>query len=139
MHQNTVVSFRDNIHPRTLQRTTTHHLELYTFTHPVECIYCAKYLKGLIYQGYKCSICDNCFHKCCIQSAGKCGAQPSTDHSHINGTINPCTLKDKLWFVGEMDRNTATAKLERRENDTFLVRIRPQSEENDKYAVTLKY
>jgi guanine nucleotide exchange factor VAV len=47
-------------------------------------------------------------------------------------------LKDKLWFVGEMDRIKAQNELERRENGTFLVRIRPQSDEKDKYALTLK-
>lgn len=56
----------------------------------------------------------------------------------MNGVVSDSALKDKLWFVGEMDRNTATAKLERRENGTFLVRIRQQSEENDKFALTLK-
>lgn len=109
---------------------------MYTFTQPVQCLHCAKYLKGLIYQGYKCTICDICTHKSCIQYSGKCGT-PS-NHAQVNGTIINSPLKEMLWFVGEMDRNTATAKLERRENGTFLVRIRPQNEENDKFAVTLK-
>lgn len=134
---NLIFNFRDNIHPKTLQRTT-HNLELQTFLQPVQCLFCSKYLKGLIYQGYKCSTCDICAHKGCIQYSGKCGASPTINHSQINGTIIDCPLKEKLWFVGEMDRNTATAKLERRENGTFLVRIRPQSEETDKFAVTLK-
>lgn len=36
-------------------------------------------------------------------------------------------LKDKLWYVGQMDRTTARDKLINRENGTFLVRISPTS------------
>lgn len=53
-----------------------------------------------------------------------------------NGFSDP--LRDKLWFVGEMDRNNASRNLENRENGTFMVRIRPLSDDNDKYALTLK-
>lgn len=83
--------------------------------------------------------CDISTHKGCIQYSGKCGTPPSGNHPQVNGMLVDSPLKDMLWFVGEMDRNTATAKLERRENGTFLVRIRPQSDDNDKFAVTLKY
>lgn len=100
-------------------------------------MFCSKYLKGLIYQGYKCSTCDITTHKICIQYAGKCGSSLPVNLAHNNGTLDS-PLKEKLWFVGEMDRHTATSKLERRENGTFLVRIRPQSEDNDKFAVSLK-
>lgn len=61
-----------------------------------------------------------------------------TNHCHLNGSPTDSILNEKLWFVGEMDRNTASAKLEKRENGTFLVRIRPQNDENDKFALTLK-
>lgn len=135
MKKHLLIYFRDNIQPKALQRTS-HNFELQTCLLPVQCVFCSKYLKGLIYQGYKCSICDISSHKACIQFSGKCGI--STNHSHINGTVIDSPLKEKLWFVGEMDRNTATAKLERRENGTFLVRIRPQNDESDKFAVTLK-
>lgn len=124
---------RDNIHPKDLQKTL-HHFELYTFTQRTKCYYCHKYLKGLLYQGYKCTNCGKSVHKKCIQfNCGKCEklSQPPT-----NGSISRYLIKEP-WFVGEMDRNTAAAKLERRENGTFLVRIR-QNDENDKYALTLK-
>lgn len=127
----------DNIHPKALQRTT-HTLELQSFAQPVQCLVCCKYLKGLIYQGYKCSVCEVHVHKDCIQNSGKCGTCQPASLPVMNGAIIDCPLNEKLWFVGEMDRNTASAKLEKRENGTFLVRIRPFSEENDKFAVTMK-
>lgn len=37
-----------------------------------------------------------------------------------------------------MDRNEASALLERRNNGTYLVRIRPQAEDNNKFALSLK-
>lgn len=41
-------------------------------------------------------------------------------------------------FAGVMDRNEASALLESRNNGTYLVRIRPQSENHDKFALSLK-
>lgn len=41
-------------------------------------------------------------------------------------------------FAGVMDRNEASALLEGRKNGTFLVRIRPQSDGKDRFALSLK-
>ncbi|CAG9815552.1 unnamed protein product [Phaedon cochleariae] len=128
----------DNLHPKALQRTS-HKFELQTFADPVQCLFCSKYLKGLIYQGYKCSTCETYAHKGCIQYSGKCG-QPLTQVSTsptLNG-FSDCPFRDSLWFVGEMDSNSASINLEQRENGTYMVRTRAQSEEKDKYALTLK-
>ncbi|XP_015839689.1 protein vav isoform X1 [Tribolium castaneum] len=127
----------DNIHPAAIKRTN-HTFELQTFNGPVQCFHCSKYLRGLIYQGYKCGVCGIGVHKHCIAHSGRCGSHNhhSTSDLVMNGA-DAC-LRDKLWFVGEMDRSRAQNELERRENGTFLVRIRPQSEDKDKYALSLK-
>lgn len=129
---------RDNLHPKTLQRTT-HNFELQTFPSPVQCHHCSKYLKGLIYQGYKCSKCRIAVHKSCIQYSGKCGQIPLNANTGVLNGMNGEPMREKLWFVGEMDRTTAATKLEKRENGTYLVRIRPQNDEKGQYALTLKY
>lgn len=41
-------------------------------------------------------------------------------------------------FAGVMDRNEASALLEGRSNGTYLVRIRPHSNDKDKFALSLK-
>ncbi|KAL3276931.1 hypothetical protein HHI36_012296 [Cryptolaemus montrouzieri] len=135
----------ENIRPMAFKRTS-HAFELQTFQKPEQCHHCSKYLKGLIFQGYKCSTCKIAVHKICLASSGKCGgsssvysmssSSPSPQNSIANDDDAP--LKYKLWFVGEMDRDTAQRLLERRENGTFLVRIRPKSIECDKYALSLK-
>lgn len=88
-------------------------------------------------------VCKIGVHKQCIAQSGRCGSHSHSisSTSSIDSLINgvDILLKDKLWFVGEMDRNKAQNELERRENGTFLVRIRPQSDDKDKYALTLKY
>jgi guanine nucleotide exchange factor VAV len=132
----------DNIHPQSIKRTN-HCFELQTFDDPVQCLHCSKYLRGLIYQGYRCNVCNIAVHKQCIAQSGRCGIHNhhhSTSSSSVESVVNGADagLKDKLWFVGEMDRIKAQNELERRENGTFLVRIRPQSDEKDKYALTLK-
>nr|CAI5840057.1 unnamed protein product [Callosobruchus analis] len=129
----------DSIHPKALLHTS-HNFELQTFAQPVQCLYCSKYLKGLIYQGYRCGTCNTFAHKACIQYSGKCGQSPShSAHSLHNGTSSPDrSLKDQLWFVGEMDRVTASLKLENRENGTYLVRLRVGDYDKDPYALTLK-
>ncbi|XP_060526932.1 protein vav isoform X2 [Cylas formicarius] len=126
----------DNIHPKSLTRTN-HNFDMNTFLNPVQCLHCSKYLKGLIYQGYKCNSCNIAVHKQCIQYSGKCGVSLAKFHGNANGLTLGDPLSNKLWYVGEMDRNTAQERLERRENGTFLVRISPRMS-SDKYALTLK-
>ncbi|XP_057659066.1 protein vav-like isoform X1 [Diorhabda carinulata] len=125
----------NNLRPKSLKHTN-HNFELHTFPQPTQCVFCSKFLKGLISQGYKCSTCGISVHKDCIQKSGKCFQTLHFNNSTSNGLNDP--LSDKLWFVGEMDRNKASMKLERRENGTFMVRLRPQSGQNDIYALTLK-
>ncbi|XP_044262006.1 protein vav isoform X2 [Tribolium madens] len=127
----------DNIHPAALKRTN-HTFELQTFNGPVQCFHCSKYLRGLIYQGYKCTVCEIGVHKQCIAHSGRCCSHNQNPTSDLVMNGADACLRDKLWFVGEMDRSRAQNELERRENGTFLVRIRPQSEDKDKYALSLK-
>lgn len=135
---------------------------MYTFSEPTTCNKCSKYLKGCIYQGYKCSVCDVNVHKECISMSGKCVTSPVTQNLPAPST--PSKIIDKLWYVslssvfsfiwkyrlnkmcnftfryaGELHRDTATAILEKRKNGTFLVRYRPSGQEEDRFALSLKY
>lgn len=57
----------------------------------------------------------------------------------------PCerALSVKLWFVGEMGRDTASNKLEPREDGTYMLRVRPAGQPRLKhetnYALSIKY
>ncbi|XP_074029003.1 vav guanine nucleotide exchange factor isoform X2 [Leptinotarsa decemlineata] len=127
----------DNLHPKAMQRTS-HSFELQTFAQPVQCLHCSKYLKGLINQGYKCNTCGISVHKSCLQNSGRCGHTSSQVSSPVTNGSSDCPLKDKLWFVGEMERNLASTKLLYRENGTFMVRLRRQGDDTDKFALSLK-
>lgn len=126
----------ENLNPISFKRTT-HTFELSTLPNPTQCQHCSKYLKGLIYQGYKCTTCNIAVHKGCILNSGRCGVQIVQMNGTRNTNFDP--LKEKLWFVGEMERNLADQLLDQRENGTFMVRIRSQIEDKDKYALSLKY
>ncbi|EZA50030.1 Protein vav [Ooceraea biroi] len=106
----------DNVNPAAC-RNTNHRFKLTTFDAPRSCQRCGKFLKGRIFQGYKCEICRLAVHKQCIAHSGRCMPTPPL----------PCerALSVKLWFVGEMGRDTASTKLESREDGTYMLRIRP--------------
>ncbi|KAF5293253.1 hypothetical protein FQA39_LY13652 [Lamprigera yunnana] len=124
----------DNVRPATLARTN-HRFEMYSYENPVTCNRCSKYLKGLMFQGYNCRICDIAVHKECIATSGRCGAPPPPPPHILH---NDAQLANKLWFVGEMDRNEASTALEHRRNGTYLVRIRSQRDDRDRFALSLK-
>ncbi|XP_066149563.1 protein vav isoform X2 [Euwallacea fornicatus] len=133
---------QDNVQPRSLSNTN-HNFELHTFASAVQCGYCCKYLKGLFFQGYLCHKCNCCVHKTCIQYSGRCGVTSVRLPPTVVNGLDP--LKNKLWYVGEMDRSTAKDKLIHRENGTFLVRISPGNAFNvtrsgeRSYALSLQY
>ncbi|CAG9766734.1 unnamed protein product [Ceutorhynchus assimilis] len=127
----------DNIRPKSLAHTD-HILELTTFANPIQCMYCCKYLKGLIFQGYLCQICNCAVHKECIQISGGCGVSPLRLQASIpNGTSDRDPLRNQLWYVGEIDRSTASEKLIRRENGTFLIRRNRDSTHS--HTISLKW
>lgn len=146
----------DNLKPAVAQRTN-HQLEYTTFKKPTTCHFCSKYLRGLIYQGYRCISCGDAFHKQCIANLRRCmgHARHSRMHEHVpapglapspppvppplNEAHGDDPLRHQLWFVGEMDRQLAETKLRGRKRGTYLVRIRPKSREQDRYALSLKY
>lgn len=72
---------------------TNHKYEMFTFEKPSTCTHCSKYLKGLIYQGYKCRECGIGVHRDCIPSSGHCGIPPPLPPIHSADDH----LKDKLW------------------------------------------
>lgn len=135
----------DNLEPSGC-RSTDHKFTLHTFDKPLTCHHCSKFLKGRIFQGYKCSVCGSCVHKACIAFSGRCGASGAAPP--LPPPAAPCcplapdnTLHYYMWYVGEMGREIATARLERRVDGTFLLRVRPQPSQgpNDtQYALSLK-
>uniref|UniRef100_A0A2A4K727 Protein vav n=2 Tax=Heliothis virescens TaxID=7102 RepID=A0A2A4K727_HELVI len=115
----------DNLEPPGC-RSTNHKFVLHTFEKPATCHHCSKFLKGRIFQGYLCTVCNACAHKECIALSGRCGgglapAPPLPPHQHQPDQA----LHYYMWYVGEMGRETATARLERRVDGTFLLRVRP--------------
>ncbi|XP_050305760.1 protein vav-like [Anthonomus grandis grandis] len=119
---------QDNIQPKDLC-FTYHKFVMHKFQKPATCLHCRKYLKGLIRQGYLCQMCDSAVHKECIQFSGMCSKSlelPEWDDS----------LRNRLWFVGKMDRMIAENHLEHKEDGTFLVRIDTMKEHL--YVITLK-
>jgi len=139
----------DNIEPGGCKRTD-HKFVMHTFTKPTTCNHCSKFLRGMIFQGYRCDRCSIACHKMCIQYSGRCGhlqapippPRPHVDHrpSPPDPWPDPI-LGEYLWFVGEMGRQKATDLLEKHTNGTYLLRIRPQGPTHPNetvYALSLK-
>ncbi|XP_011701048.1 PREDICTED: protein vav isoform X2 [Wasmannia auropunctata] len=130
----------DNVNPAAC-RNTNHKFKLTTFDIPRSCQRCGKFLKGRIFQGYKCEICRLAVHKQCIAHSGRCMPTPP---SSTPPPPLPCerALTAKLWFVGEMGRDAATNKLESREDGTYMLRVRPAGQPRLKhetnYALSIK-
>ncbi|XP_014605892.1 PREDICTED: protein vav isoform X4 [Polistes canadensis] len=130
----------DNVNPAAC-RSTNHKFKLTTFDTARSCQRCGRFLKGCIFQGYRCEVCHLAVHKQCIAHSGRCMPIPPPPPPP---PPLPCerALSAKLWFVGEMGRDTAYNKLEPRENGTYMLRIRPpgqprlQHETN--YALSIK-
>lgn len=125
---------RDNLEPIGC-RNTDHKFQITTFDGAVDCRHCSKFLKGRIHQGYRCKVCEICVHKGCISSTGRCKPAGSSP------PVCDRQLSEFYWFVGPMDRDTATIKLENRKVGTYLLRVRPQvtSHPNETmYALSLK-
>ncbi|CAB3259278.1 unnamed protein product [Arctia plantaginis] len=124
----------DNLEPPGC-RSTNHKFVLHTFKKPATCHHCSKFLKGRLFQGYLCSVCNACAHKECIALSGRCGgglapAPPLPPHHHQPDQA----LHYYMWYVGEMGRETATARLERRVDGTFLLRVRPHPQQTPNHA-----
>lgn len=118
-------------------RNIDHKFAITTIDMPVSCTHCSKFLKGLIHQGYKCSACEISVHKGCISSTGRC-RPGSLGHPP---PVCDRQLSEFYWFVGTMDRDTASLKLETRKIGTYLLRVRPQGASNGgetMYALSLK-
>lgn len=130
----------DNVNPAAC-RNTNHKFKLTTFDVPKSCQRCGKFLKGRIFQGYKCETCRLAVHKQCIAHSGRCMPMPP---SPTPPPPLPCerALTVKLWFVGEMGRDAASNKLESREDGTYMLRVRPAGQPRLKhetnYALSIK-
>lgn len=117
-------------------RTTDHKFQITTFEAPIICRHCSKFLKGRLHQGYKCKTCEISVHKGCISSTGRCRQTMS-----LPPPVCDRQLSEFYWFVGTMDRDTASLKLEHRKVGTYLLRVRPQGASHDgetMYALSLK-
>ncbi|KAL0109462.1 hypothetical protein PUN28_014493 [Cardiocondyla obscurior] len=130
----------DNVNPAAC-RNTNHKFKLTTFDTPRSCQRCGKFLKGCIFQGYRCEVCHLAVHKQCIAHSGRCMPTPP---SPTPPPPLPCerALTMKLWFVGEMGRDAASNKLESREDGTYMLRVRPAGQPRLKhetnYALSIK-
>ncbi|XP_043526292.1 protein vav isoform X2 [Frieseomelitta varia] len=130
----------DNVNPAAC-RNTNHKFKLTTFDTPRSCQRCGKFLKGRIFQGYRCETCRYAVHKQCIAHSGRCMPVPPPPPPP---PPLPCerALSVKLWFVGEMGRDTASNKLEPREDGTYMLRVRPAGQPRLKhetnYALSIK-
>lgn len=119
-------------------RNTDHKFSITTFAAPVICRHCSKFLKGRLHQGYKCKTCEIAVHKGCISSTGRCRQQLT---SSMPPPVCDRQLSEFYWFVGTMDRDMATGKLENRKVGTYLLRVRPQGASHEgetMYALSLK-
>uniref|UniRef100_A0A182IWV8 Uncharacterized protein n=1 Tax=Anopheles atroparvus TaxID=41427 RepID=A0A182IWV8_ANOAO len=116
-------------------KNTDHKFSINTFDTPVICRHCSKFLKGKIHQGYRCKVCEIIVHRGCISSTGRCKQLQQT----------PPPVCDRLlaefnWFVGTMNRDSATQRLEGKKIGTYLLRVRPQGashESETMYALSL--
>uniref|UniRef100_A0A6B2EJZ5 Putative rho guanine nucleotide exchange factor vav3 n=1 Tax=Phlebotomus kandelakii TaxID=1109342 RepID=A0A6B2EJZ5_9DIPT len=126
----------DNLDPPGC-RNTDHKFCITTFDAPASCRHCSKFLKGRIHQGYRCKTCEISVHKGCISSTGRCRQGAVS----IPPPVCDRQLSEFYWFVGTMDRDTATSSLENRRIGTYLLRVRPQGASNPNetmYALSLK-
>ncbi|XP_076280668.1 vav guanine nucleotide exchange factor isoform X2 [Lasioglossum baleicum] len=130
----------DNVNPSAC-RNTNHKFKLTTFDRPLSCQRCDKFLKGRIFQGYRCDVCRYAVHKQCIAQSGRCAPVPLPPPPP---PPLPCerALSMKLWFVGEMGRDAASNKLEPREDGTYMLRMRPAGQSRltheTNYALSIK-
>lgn len=118
-------------------RNTDHKFHITTFHTPIICLHCSKFLKGLIHQGYRCKVCEISVHRGCISSTGRCKQGPVS----VPPPVCDRQLSEFYWFVGPMDRDTASVRLENRKIGTYLLRVRPQGASNSTetmYALSLK-
>ena len=117
-----LIDAMDNISPPGC-RITDHKFDITTFDAAVICRHCSKFLKGRIFQGYKCKVCEISVHKGCISSTGRCKLNPVTV---VPPPIVDRHLSEYNWFVGTMNRENATEHLQYRKGGTYLLRVRPQ-------------
>ncbi|XP_070532548.1 proto-oncogene vav-like isoform X4 [Ptychodera flava] len=101
---------KENIDPK---HKTRHKYEYTTFDKPVHCSICSKLLSGIFFQGYKCSKCQICVHKQCLQNEADCKAtglrtgadhpppvpdrRPHQNQSNRSSTINDPKIKQR-WI-----------------------------------------
>lgn len=78
----------DNIEPAVC-RTTDHRFQMTTFEKPTTCSHCSKFLKGRIFQGYRCERCSIACHKPCIPFSGRCGMKPPPELPPRPPVLNP--------------------------------------------------
>ncbi|UYV68340.1 VAV2 [Cordylochernes scorpioides] len=63
----------DNVNPAAAMNSD-HTFEMYSFEHPSHCAECDKLLRGIYFQGYKCTTCGMAVHKSCLETIHACGA-----------------------------------------------------------------
>lgn len=86
-------------------------------------------------------VCGIPVHRSCISSTGRCKHSTAALEVNLPPPVCDRQLSEFYWFVGEMDRDTASSRLESRKIGTYLLRVRPQGASNameTMYALSLK-
>ncbi|XP_037619954.1 proto-oncogene vav-like isoform X5 [Sebastes umbrosus] len=132
-----------------------HDFQMHCFEETTSCKACSMLLRGIFYQGYRCTRCKMAAHKECLGRVPACGR--NSDHAGTvkkgrNLTVGqmgwfPCQkvqpyitrqtpdLSGFNWFAGNMDRTAAKNLLMPRSDGTFLVRQKDGGE----FAISIKF
>lgn len=125
-------------------RASDHNFAVQTYERAVVCFHCSKFLKGLLHQGYRCGTCDINVHKQCIIVVSPCRHSQTVAVASVSLAPPPVCdrqLVEFYWFVGQMERDVAQARLINRKVGTYLLRVRPTGASNGTetmYALSLK-
>uniref|UniRef100_A0A673MXF3 Proto-oncogene vav-like n=1 Tax=Sinocyclocheilus rhinocerous TaxID=307959 RepID=A0A673MXF3_9TELE len=115
-----------------------HDFQMHCFEDTTSCKACQMLLRGIFYQGYRCSRCKMAAHKECLGRVPACGRNSGekTDKEpvrimHVQAVTHPSGVR----FAGNMDRAGAKTLLMSRSDGTFLVRQKDAGE----FAISLKF
>ncbi|CAG0921952.1 unnamed protein product [Notodromas monacha] len=131
-------------------RRAGHCFSVATTTPGTNCKFCRLLMKGLVYQGYQCSVCSIVVHKDCLEKltlyCGRPEPPPRREESLISSSVSlppprplngpplpsprtPLGVEEDLhgydWFQGRMSRPEATQRLSAKyvPPGTFMVRL----------------
>ncbi|TTE81765.1 Proto-oncogene vav [Bagarius yarrelli] len=134
-----------------------HDFQMHCFKETTSCKACQMLLRGIFYQGYRCTRCKMAAHKECLGRVSVCGRNtglPKMEVCHDYFGMPPPPVAygqpmhltvgdvveltraevDLQWFAGNMDRSEAKSILMPRSDGTFLIRQKDGGE----FAISIK-